>query len=601
MGHLAHRTVRPLGLIAALLVAAPALAQPVKPPTAPPTTRPDPARLAEAKRLYDRGIKLFKEGLYREALAAFVAAREQSPRESIQRNIAQTYRELHDLPRAHDAYVELLDTFGASLKPRDVEQIKQVIDELRQLTATVELSISEREAAVAVDGDEVGQAPLARPVRLSAGRHKLTVTRAGFSTFATDLDLRAGEAKKVDVRLTREVVTGHLAVTADGESPAGVVLLVDGAEVGALPWEGDVPPGPHELTIKGAGVQMAPRRITVAKATRSDVSIHLERTTARLIIEVQPAQARITVDDKAVGVGAWDAVLPEGRHTLVVSLDGYESFTQVLALRGGETRELRSLILRSLSTTLALPPARPPSRLYSRAFLFGRFGTSHTQAFADPCDITDIGGTCTGATAPVGGGLGLQVGYTPVKHLGIEGFAMATYDHRSSTATFAQNVTDAQSPTYVGAARTEELTVHRYGGMLGVGVRGSTDHELVRLTLGLSGGVSIQQSFYRNTQASLVGDYRQTFSSEMTTYVAPMMMLDGGLLIGNTPGSKLYVGAMMVMEFLSSTQSATAADSSHNGFTESAPGVKVPIGNERRLEQHTQVFFGPVLGGQFGQ
>ena len=599
MGNPGYRT---LALSASLLVAlAPAtvLAQTPRPPAA----RPDPAAVAEAKKHYDRGIKLFKEGLYREALAAFLQARELSPRESIQRNIAQSYRELKDLPRAHDAYVELLDTFGATLKPRDAEQIRQVIDELRQLTATVELTASERDAAVTVDGTSAGAAPLAKPLRLSTGSHRIAVAKPGFNPFQVDVELRAGEAKKVEAKLVAETSTGRLSVTVDGGAPAGAILVIDGKEVGALPLVGDLPPGSHDLEVRGAGLTMPVRRVLVARAGREDVALRIERTTARVIVEVLPAQARIQVDDRAAGAGAWDGTLPEGRHTVTIQLEGHEPYTQALVLRGGETRELRGLVLRPLAaSTEALPP-RPPSHVYSRLLLFGRFGTSQTQEYSGTCPLGEDQGSCDKATSPLGGGLGLQIGYS-FRYVGLEGFALATYDQRRSSATIPRPLSQAESDRFYGVARTEDMTFHRYGGMFGLGVRGFTEHDTVRLTLGLSGGLSVQQNFYRLKQVSQDGLFDQSFSSATTSYVVPMMMLDGGVMLGNTPGAKFYVGAMMLMEFLSSAKTASAADTKYNGFTDVAGTVgagKVPVGTERQLAQHTQVFFGPIVGGQFGR
>lgn len=600
MANPGNRTARTLALTASLLALAPVLtASDAHAQARPPAEKPDPARLAEAKKHYDRGIKLFKEGLFREALAAFLQARELSPRESIQRNIAQTYRELKDLPRAHDAYVELLDTFGSSLKPRDADQIRQVIDELRQLTATIELSASERDAQVTIDGAAAGATPLGKPLRVSTGGHKIAVTRAGFVPFQVDVELRAGEAKKVEAKLAAEATTGHVSVTVDGGTPAGVLLIVDGKEAGPLPWEGDLPPGPHDLEIKGAGLAMATRRVTVQRGARSDVSLRVDRTTARVIVEVLPAAGRIAVDDRAVGAGAWDGTLPEGRHTVTIQLEGHETYTQVLVLRGGETRELRGIVLSRLDAPAEAEPARPPSHVYSRFLMFGRLGTSKTQEYAGDCPLTSGQGSCDSATSPLGGGVGLQIGYS-FRYVGIEGFALASYDQRRSSATISRSLSALDSERLFGAARTENLTFHRYGGMFGVGVRGFTEHESVRLTLGLSGGVSVQQGFYRMKQATDDDQFRQSFSSDTTTYAVPMMMLDGGVMLGNTPGAKFYVGAMMLMEFLSSTKTASAADARYNTFTEVA-GVKVDAGTERRLAERTQVFFGPVIGGQFGR
>src|SRR5580704_457241 len=69
---------------------------------AAPPAAPSPADVAAAKKLFQQGLKLYNEGSYREALAAFVHANAVSPRASIQRNIAQCHRDLKDFAAAYD-------------------------------------------------------------------------------------------------------------------------------------------------------------------------------------------------------------------------------------------------------------------------------------------------------------------------------------------------------------------------------------------------------------------------------------------------------------------------------------------------------------------
>src|SRR5689334_20183374 len=78
---------------------------------------PPPAALAEAKKNFEVGLKLYKEGLVKEALAAFVAADKIVARSSVERNIGQCQRDLKDFAGAYETYSSLLEKFGPTLKP----------------------------------------------------------------------------------------------------------------------------------------------------------------------------------------------------------------------------------------------------------------------------------------------------------------------------------------------------------------------------------------------------------------------------------------------------------------------------------------------------
>src|SRR5580704_1685345 len=110
-------------------------------------TGPSQVALADARKLFDTGLKLYGEGSYREALAAFVRANEIAPRASIQRNIAQCHRDLKDFASAYEAYQALLSKYGATMSPTDKRSVQRAIDELAMLTGTVRIALSDPGAA----------------------------------------------------------------------------------------------------------------------------------------------------------------------------------------------------------------------------------------------------------------------------------------------------------------------------------------------------------------------------------------------------------------------------------------------------------------------
>jgi hypothetical protein len=87
-----------------------------------------------------------------------------------------------------------------------------------------ELSIeAPSDAEVRIDGKLIGSAPLEDPIRLSAGKHSLRVTKTGHHSYARDVHLERGKAETVYVSLERTdqrkaaialIATGTAAVAA---------------------------------------------------------------------------------------------------------------------------------------------------------------------------------------------------------------------------------------------------------------------------------------------------------------------------------------------------------------------------------------------------
>lgn len=611
-GMLRHRLRTPrlssmLVLASLVLAPVPAAAQPAK---------QDPAAMAEAKKQFERGLKLYKEGLFREALSAFQLAKQASPRESIQRNIAQCHRELKEFAAAHDAYTELLDTYGAKMKTADVDVVKRALEELRILTGTVKVTVGEPGARVTIGEREVGTTPLAKPVRLNIGSYKVTVAKAGFNPISRQVELHGGDELVVDGTLTRESQTGKVAVTAEGEV-AGAKLYVDGNEVSAtLPWEGELPPGSHELEARSETAGSEKRRIEVTKGTRLEIALKLEARIARVVVEAGRADARILIDGKLVGTGAWEGTLAPGKHELLVEADGYESVHRVILPRAGDSLAVRDITLTRIGGAAPPPVLEHDYKgLYTQIHLLGLLPSKKHQ-FATDCP-TSTGATCE-LGAALGGGLGLRIGYS-LGVIGIEGFLLGSYDRSAATVRYPLDVPAKSSPEFQGVARTEDYVVHRYGGSGGVAVRATSQHETIRFTSALGAGLSMKKlQIVRDAKATKPEDADNAedsgWKSNTAGYVAPTMVLDAGLLLGATPGAKFHLGALVAFDFLADPVTTNADDTrtlgvrtatSNRGIAASPDPTKSNrylLGTPSLIAAGgTQTFIGVVLGMQVGE
>ena len=581
---------------------------------APPDPKPDAAATAQAKKLFDSGKKLLAEGSYREALAAFVAAKSAMPRESIQRNIAYCHRELRDFASAYEAYVELVDTFGAKMKKADLDAAKKAIDELRILSGTIRVAVFEPGAKVEIAGREVGTTPVPKPVRVNVGSFKVTLSKSGFEPLSRTVDVKGGDEIVLDTPMTREVLTGRVFVTFENRRDA--TLFVDGKETpGPYPWEGDLPPGTHEFEAKGPSVAAAPRRIDVVRGQRVELTLKVEALVAKLTIEGAAADAAIFVDAVEVGKGAWEGDVAQGRHDIRVTREGYQTIDRVVIAHVGETLVIRDLAWTSSGPAIAALPEADYKGLYAHFDAFGTLAaTSNELANGCPTSSPPLLAHCGADNQSLGAGLTLRIGYS-FGWLALEGFGLGAYDRAKGKQTFDRDVPPTATPDadHQGVARSESFTFQRYGGGFGLGGRATSMHPSIRFTGGLGAGLVLRRMVYaRDASASSGSDTSNTsdsFTSNEGSYTAPLFLADAGVLFGGTPGGKFHLGILVMMELPSGDVYAPGDAGRTLGLSGKAHPTlgtalaKVPLGTPqmRVTSSGPQVFFGPMLGVRFGE
>jgi hypothetical protein len=532
---------------------------------------PSAADMASAKQLFAQGLKLYNEGSYREALAAFLHANALAPRASIQRNIAQCHRDLKDFASAYDAYQLLLSQYGGTMSVADKRTIQRAIDELSMLTGTVKVGVTDPGGAVAVDGHDAGTTPLASPLRVNLGTHVVTVTKAGFETLQKEVKLSGGDVASVDGPLQPEVTTGHLVVNA----PAGakVEVLVDGTDVGPAPWEGDVKPGAHTVEAKGEGGVAAPKPVDVERRGRVEMVLELVAQTGHVQVDTHTADASISIDGTPVGKGVWEGSLPAGEHQLSIEASGYRAYRRAFLVHPGE----------SFAEDARLESENPAAEvryegIYSGLALLG---------YATPSGASNFVGQA--ASSPLGAGLAVRVGYA-FGWIMVEGMGFGSYDYSSGSITEGTPgavATDIQ--------RNDTYAFHRFGGGGAVGVRVASKDPHVRLTASMLGGVAAMGNIYTQSASAASGTGTAGTAqntSSTTTYTAPLLAFDGGVLVGWPNGTKVHIAALCMLQFAGQVM-ASPLGPTHLGTGGYNTG-------SLQVANGTQVFLGPVIGFDLG-
>lgn len=182
--------LRFVALAAALALAAPAL-------PAFAQGAPTKAQQQEAATRFKKGYELFKDGDYKAALIEFRRANELAPNYNVLYNIGQVYFQLQDYPNALASLTRYLAEGGRNIPSARRAEVEKDIEKLKARVANVEITSAVADADVLLDDEPIGKTPLGKPILVSAGRHKITVSKAGFTAATKVVEVASADSVKV--------------------------------------------------------------------------------------------------------------------------------------------------------------------------------------------------------------------------------------------------------------------------------------------------------------------------------------------------------------------------------------------------------------------
>lgn len=590
-------------VLAALVVfvATPAWGQTIP---SPPAGKPSAADEAAAKRNFESGLKLYGEGSYGEALVAFEQSYRVGGRPSALKNVAQCHRNMKHFVEALEAYDALLERHEAALPAADKKAVQQALEELGVLTGTIVVTVNEADADIEIDGKVVARSPMTKPKRVAVASHTVRVTKSTFAPYEQQVSIASQEAKKLDVKLEPEKLTGHIVVRE--QSGRDVHVLVDGNDQGPAPWEGDVSAGEHTVEAKGARFASEARRIKVAAKERLDVALDAQPLTGHLRVTTIPATANITVDGKIVGSGAWEGDLSEGAHRIEVGFPNQAPQVRDVMIGRGQ------LVVQEIPVVAAIAGAAPPeyAGIYASFTLAGMLGSGQADNSQPPAQRSD---SFQGAASAA-----LRIG-NAWDWYSAEGVAMFMLEARNARYNYTSTV-DSRDETWSDGAASPSV-------FLGAAGRATSKHDTVRFTASLAPGIAIRTFFPRrdkdcdsgqcgpsptnnnpgsqqrfvqgggggtnNTNNNQGIDSSQDF--ETTGYTTFALVFDAGVYFGSTPGTKFFLGVQGWIDFPPDTLIT-------------GPDTKTPV-EERAFKQPgrgitfidgPQFYIGPSIGLRFG-
>lgn len=161
--------------------------------------QPKDPNVREAEKHFESGVSLYGEHDFKGALAEFQRAYQLAPNSAVLYNIGQTDFELQDYAGSLDAFTRYMAE-GKPSKARQ-QEVAATIESLKSRVGTLEITTNVDDSTILVDDVSQGRSPLARPVTVSVGQRKITVSHDGYPSANRIVTIASGDAVKIEMDL----------------------------------------------------------------------------------------------------------------------------------------------------------------------------------------------------------------------------------------------------------------------------------------------------------------------------------------------------------------------------------------------------------------
>jgi hypothetical protein len=198
-----------------------------------------------AKLDYDAAHLLYENGDYAGALIKYRSAYDQAKDPRLLWSAAACEKNLRHYQKAASFVKRYMREEGDKLSDSARDDAQAFLQAVAPFITQLALTVNEAGANVYVDDEMVGLTPVAEPIGVDIGAHKLRVAKAGFVEHTEDLTVSGSGDMAKTIALTPEVHEGRLVVHAG----AGESIIVDARVLGVGQWEGALPSGSHLLRV----------------------------------------------------------------------------------------------------------------------------------------------------------------------------------------------------------------------------------------------------------------------------------------------------------------------------------------------------------------
>jgi hypothetical protein len=222
---------------------------------------------AKGKRHFENGTTMMQAEDFAGAAVEFEASINEYPTKNAMYNLGMCQKALHRYPQALGSFRRALREFGDSMSPDEKSETEANIAAISKIIGEVDVTVNVPEALVSVDGEDVGQSPLDKPIVLGAGEHRIKVSRSGYETVEQTVTLVSGSKEKVKIELKVENAAAPPPAPVPGGAPPPSPVAAPPPTAAAPPAPGSsstpvtglAPPSEVSRVLKTGAIGIAPQ------------------------------------------------------------------------------------------------------------------------------------------------------------------------------------------------------------------------------------------------------------------------------------------------------------------------------------------------------
>jgi hypothetical protein len=145
---------------------------------------------------FETGLRLYEDSEFALALIEFERAYSYVQDYRVLFNIGQVSVQLARYARAVNALKQYLQVGGASIAPARINSVREDLKILEGRTAHLQIECNVEGAEILLDDVPIGHTPIAEPLLVDAGEHRLTIQKPGYLTKTERLVLAGRDENK---------------------------------------------------------------------------------------------------------------------------------------------------------------------------------------------------------------------------------------------------------------------------------------------------------------------------------------------------------------------------------------------------------------------
>jgi PEGA domain len=192
----------------------------------------EPSKADEARRHAQRSRELYDDGDFSGALNEIERAYEMTPNFKLLYNMGQIQAQQLNYAAALKSFQRFLREGGQEITEARRTEVQREIEKLRARVAEVTISLDQPGAEIVIDDVVVGISPLAKPVQLNGGKHKVLATLQNYLPATKTIDVVGLENVTFKIELQRVASVS----VPKSDSPSNLSQATQGASEGFPVW-----------------------------------------------------------------------------------------------------------------------------------------------------------------------------------------------------------------------------------------------------------------------------------------------------------------------------------------------------------------------------